>query len=114
VVSSETMSERGAGDVAEVTKSLPGVSIATDGKTVVVRGLGDRYSKTVLNGASVPSLDPEKNAVQLDLFPTNIVDQVEVFKTFSPDLPGDFSGGLINIITKDFPEALKVRFWEQS
>jgi TonB-dependent receptor len=64
--------------------------------------LGDRYSKSILNGLDLPGLDPEKNAVQLDLFPTNILDNIVVYKTFTPNLPGDFVGGLVDIATKDF------------
>jgi len=73
------------------------------GKYIYVRGLGDRYSKTTLNGANIPGLDPNKNTVQMDLFPTNLIDNILVYKTFSPNLPGDFTGGYVDIATKDFP-----------
>ena len=75
-----------------------------------MRGLGDRYSKTALNGIEVPSLDPDKNAVQMDMLPTNLIDNIQVVKSFSPDLPGSFSGGYVNLVTKDFPDELSVRF----
>ncbi|OIP00256.1 MAG: hypothetical protein AUJ97_07995, partial [Bacteroidetes bacterium CG2_30_32_10] len=52
----------------------------------------------------IPGLDPDKNAVQVDIFSTNVIDNIIVYKTFSPDLPGDFTGGMVNIVTKDFPE----------
>src|SRR5690606_3646027 len=74
-----------------------------------VRGLGDRYSKTVLNGTEIPGLDPDKNSVQFDLFPTHIIENILVSKTFMPNLPGDFSGGLVNIKTREFPERRQFR-----
>ncbi|MCB0586803.1 MAG: TonB-dependent receptor, partial [Phaeodactylibacter sp.] len=64
----------------------------------------DRYSKTTLNGANIPGLDPDRNTVQMDLFPTNLLDNIVVYKNFTPDLPGDFTGGLVDVATKDFPE----------
>ena len=84
-------------------RRVPGVSVQ-DGKYVYIRGLGDRYSKTTLNGANIPGLDPDRNTVQMDLFPTNLLDNIVVYKNFTPDLPGDFTGGLVDVATKDFPE----------
>jgi len=101
-ISAEQISRQSESNAAGALKRVTGVSVE-GGKYVFVRGLGDRYSKTVLNGSVVPSLDPERNSVQMDMFPTNIINNVQVFKTFSPELPGDFAGGLINIETKDFP-----------
>ena len=80
---------------------MPGVSIQ-NGKFVYVRGLGDRYSKTLLGGLEVPGLDPDKNTLQLDVFPTNILDNIIISKSASADLPADFSGGIVNIVLKDF------------
>jgi hypothetical protein len=54
--------------------------------------LGDRYSKTTLNGMAIPGLDPDVNAVQIDIFPTAVLENVAVYKTFTPDLYGDFTG----------------------
>ena len=73
------------------------------GKFVYVRGLGDRYSKSILNGVDIPGLDPDRNTIQMDLFPTNLLSNVLVIKSARADLPADFTGGVINIITKDFP-----------
>lgn len=84
-------------------RRVTGVSLE-GGKNVVVRGLGDRYTKIILNSVEIPGLDPDRNSVQMDIFPTNIIDNVVVYKTFSPNLPGDFSGGIVDIVTKDFPE----------
>lgn len=102
-VTTQAIKRAGDGDVGAAIKRVTGVSVEA-GKYVVVRGLADRYSKTVLNGLEIPGLDPDKNSVQLDLFPTNLVDNIIVYKSFTPDLPGDFSGGMVNIETKEFPE----------
>ena len=108
-ISSQQIKRMGDSDAAGAIKRVTGVTVE-GGKYVTVRGLGDRYSKTLLNGADIPSLDPEKNAVQLDLFPTNLIDNMLVYKTFTPDLPADFTGGLIDLHTKDFPDKLTVQF----
>jgi hypothetical protein len=65
--------------------------------------LGDRYSKSILNGLDIPGLDPDRNTIQMDLFPTNMLSNVLVIKSARADLPADFTGGVIDIITKDFP-----------
>jgi len=101
-ISAQSIAKTGDSDVAAVVKRIAGVTVE-GGKYVFVRGLGDRYSKSILNGLEIPGLDPEKNSVQLDIFPSNLIDNIVVYKTFSPDLPGDFTGGLVDVITKDFP-----------
>ncbi len=102
-ISTQSMRRTGDSDVGAAIKRVTGVSVE-DGKYVIVRGLADRYSKTTLNGLEIPGLDPDKNSVQLDIFPTSIVDNIMVHKSFTPDLPADFAGGIVNIVTKDFPE----------
>ena len=102
-VSTQAIKRAGDSDVGAAVKRVTGVSVE-DGKHVIVRGLGDRYSKTQLNGLDVPGLDPDRNSVQLDIFPTNLVDNIIVYKSFTPDLPGDFTGGMVDIVTKDFPQ----------
>ncbi len=102
-ISAQTFSRTGDGNAAAAIKRVPGVSIE-GGKHVFVRGLGDRYTKTLLNGMGIPGLDPDKNSVQMDIFPTNLLDNIVVYKTFTPDLPGDFTGGTVDVSTKDFPE----------
>jgi len=111
-ISSQEMTKTGASDAAGALKKVTGVSVQ-GGKYVYVRGLSDRYSKTILNGADIPGLDPERNTVQMDLFPTVILDNMLVYKAFSPDLPGDFTGGLIDIKTKDFPDKYTFSFSAQ-
>lgn len=107
--SSEQMQKTGDGDAGEVIKRVTGVSVE-GGKYVYVRGLGDRYTKTILNGMVIPGLDPDRNTIQMDIFPTNLIDNITVYKTFTPELPGDYTGGLVNIITKDFPSQKSLMF----
>ncbi|HOX77610.1 MAG TPA: TonB-dependent receptor [Bacteroidales bacterium] len=96
----------GDSDAAASMKRVTGVSVE-GGKYVYVRGLGDRYTKTILNGVDIPGLDPDRNTIQMDIFPTNIIDNIIVHKSFSADLPADFTGGVIDIAIKDFPEERK-------
>lgn len=101
-ISAETFTKIGASKAASAVKSVPGVSVV-GGKYVYVRGLGDRYTKSILNGVDIPGLDPDRNTIQMDIFPTNILDNIQVVKTFTADFPADFTGGVVNIVTKDFP-----------
>jgi len=102
-ISSSNFRKIGDSDAASSIKRVPGVSVE-GGKYVFVRGLGDRYTKTILNGMDIPGLDPDRNTLQMDIFPTNIIDNIIVYKTFAAELPADFTGGIIDIATKDFPE----------
>uniref|UniRef100_UPI004047ED2A TonB-dependent receptor domain-containing protein n=1 Tax=Algoriphagus sp. TaxID=1872435 RepID=UPI004047ED2A len=102
-ISSSTFRQIGDGDAASAVKRVTGVSIE-GGKYVYVRGLGDRYTKTVLNGVDIPGLDPDRNTIQMDIFPTNVIDNIVVSKSFTAELPADFTGGVVDIETKDFPE----------
>ncbi len=108
-ISAEAIAQSGAGDAAEAVKQITGASVV-DGKYVYVRGLGDRYTSTQLNGAKIPSADPYRRSGSIDLVPTNLIDNIVTVKSFTPDKPGDFSGGTVDIKTKDFPEKLKVEF----
>lgn len=101
-MSSQTFSKLGDSNLAGAIKRVTGVSVE-GGKYVYVRGLGDRYTKTTLNGMNIPGLDPDRNSVQIDIFPTAILDNIMVYKTFTPDLYADFTGGVVDINTKDFP-----------
>lgn len=101
-ISAQTFSKIGASNSASAVKSVPGVSVQ-GGKYVYVRGLGDRYTKSILNGIDIPGLDPDRNTIQMDIFPTNILDNIQVVKSFTADYPADFTGGVVNIITRDFP-----------
>lgn len=103
-ISSSRMQLTGDATAVEAAKRVTGVSIE-GGKYVYVRGLGDRYSKTTLNGVDIPGLDPDRNTLQMDIFPTNLIDNIMVSKNFTADMPADFTGGLLNVETKAFPES---------
>jgi len=90
------------GDAAQAVQRVSGVTVR-DGKYVFVRGLGERYTTTSLNGARVPSPEPEKKEVPLDLFPSGLLEAITTSKTFTPDQPGDFSGAAVNLKTRSFP-----------
>lgn len=103
VISAQEMRRLGAGNVASALTKVTGTTVV-DGKYVYVRGLGDRYSATTVNGLRLPSTDPYRNSAQLDIIPTNLLDNIVASKTFTPDLPGDFTGGSVNIDLKALPE----------
>jgi TonB-dependent receptor len=100
----QTFRKTGDRDLASAIRRVTGVSVQS-GKFVYVRGLGDRYTRTTLNGMTIPGLDPDRNDVQIDIFPTSILENVIVYKTFSPNLPGDFTGGIVDVEMKNFPES---------
>ncbi|MDG1434266.1 MAG: TonB-dependent receptor [Saprospiraceae bacterium] len=101
-ISQGEMAKLNISSADQAVAKVVGVSIA-DG-SVVVRGLGDRYSTAQLNGASIPSANPYKNSVNLDLIPAGLLSNIITSKTFTPDQPGTFTGGNVNIETKSFPE----------
>ncbi len=108
-LSIESIKKSGASSIASAIKSVPGVSVQ-EGKYVFVRGLGDRYTKSILNGMDIPGLDPDKNTIQMDIFPTNILENIIIVKSASAELPADFTGGVVDIITKDFPSKKQIQF----
>jgi hypothetical protein len=89
-------------NTGEVLKRVSGTSIQ-DGKFVVVRGLSDRYNSAVINNALLPSTEPDKKAFSFDVIPSSLIDNIIINKTATPELPGEFAGGLIQINTKDVP-----------
>ncbi|MFP5470128.1 MAG: TonB-dependent receptor domain-containing protein [Bacteroidia bacterium] len=105
-ISASNFKKIGDSDAASAMKRVSGVSV-NGGKYVYVRGLGDRYNKTTLNGVDIPGLDPDRNALQMDIFPTNVIDNIIVNKSFIAELPADFTGGVIDINIKDFPDTKK-------
>lgn len=102
-ISAEGLSRVGAGNVADAMRQVTGASVV-GGKYIYVRGLGERYSSAQLNGVELPSADPDKKAFQMDLLPSNVLENVVTLKSFTPDRPGNFSGGIVDVGTKDFPE----------
>ena len=102
-ISSSKMKLTGDATAVQAVKRVTGVSVE-GGKYVYVRGLGDRYTKTTLNGLELPGLDPDRNTIQMDIFPSGLIDNMMVSKNFSAEMPADFTGGMLNIETKGFPE----------
>lgn len=102
-IGSEQFSRLAVGNAAEAMTKVTGASLV-DGKYVMIRGLGDRYSNTLLNGVAVPTADPDKRAVQMDQFPADLLESIVTTKSFTPDQPGAFSGGSVNLKTKSFPD----------
>jgi len=101
-ITAEEISRGPDGDAAAAVQRVSGVTVQ-DGKFVQVRGLGERYTTTSLNGARIPSSEPERKVVPLDLYPAGLLAGIATAKTFTPDLPGDFSGADVDIRTKEFP-----------
>lgn len=102
-ISAAKFRQIGDSDASEAVKRVTGVSVE-GGKYVFVRGLGDRYTKTTLNSVDIPGLDPDRNSIQIDIFPTNLIDNMMVLKSSVAEMPADFTGGVVNIETKDFPD----------
>ena len=89
-------------NAAEAAQRVVGATIV-GGRFVFVRGLGERYTNALLNGAPLPSTEPDRNTVPLDLFPSLVLDSLTITKQFLPDMPADFAGGSVRITTRDFP-----------
>ncbi|HEY8549262.1 MAG TPA: carboxypeptidase-like regulatory domain-containing protein, partial [Vicinamibacterales bacterium] len=98
----QEMRRNGDSDAASAVQRVTGLSLV-DGQFVFVRGLGERYSNTTLGGAVIPTTEPDRKVVPLDLFPTALVDSVQVAKTYSPDKPAEFAGGLVQIVPLKLP-----------
>lgn len=101
-VTADQITRSSDADAAQAVRRVSGVTVQ-DGKYVFVRGLGERYTTASLNGARIPSPEPEKKVVPLDLFPSALLQSITTSKSFTPDQPGDFSGAQVNIKTREFP-----------
>ena len=102
ILGAEQISRTGDSDAAAALRRVTGLTLV-DGKFIYVRGLGERYSSTQLNGASVPSPDPTRNVIPLDMFPASIIESMSVQKSYSPDMPANFGGGNVDIRTVSIP-----------
>lgn len=102
VLSAADIARTGDGDIAGALGRVTGLSVVGNG-FVYVRGLGDRYSLALLNGSPLPSPEPLKRVVPLDIFPTSILASSLVQKSYSVNYPGEFGGGVINLTTKAIP-----------
>lgn len=98
---SEQMSQSGASDAGSAARNVAGVSL--EGANLNIRGLGGAYTLVLLNGVQLPSTDPDSPSVDLDLFPTSVIDNLFVSKAFLPNLPANFAGGVLDIRTVRFP-----------
>jgi hypothetical protein len=108
-ITSEQISRSPDGDAGAAMQRVSGVTVQ-DGKYVFVRGLGERYTTTSLNGARIPSPEPERKVVPLDMFPAGLLETITTSKTFTPDQSGDFSGAQVDIRTREFPAARQVTY----
>jgi len=103
VMSAEQMSRSGDSTAASSLRRVTGLTLV-DGKFVYVRGLGERYSSTLFNGISLPSPDPTRRVIPLDIFPVQILESLVIQKSYSPDRPGEFGGGTVALNTKTLPD----------
>jgi TonB-dependent receptor len=108
-VSAEQIARSPDSDAGQAVQRVSGVTVQ-DGKYVFVRGLGERYTTTTLNGSRIPSPEPERKVVPLDLFPSALLEGITTSKTFTPDQPGDFSGAEVNLKTREFPAERVISF----
>lgn len=107
-ISSEEIRRTPDSSAASVVERLTGVTLVGD-KYVFVRGLGERYSGTTINGSTLPTTETEKRVVPLDLFPAKLLDSVNVVKTYTPDKPGDFGSGVVEMTTVQFPQTSSLK-----
>ncbi len=108
-ISAQEMSRFAVSNAASAMGKVTGASVK-GGKYIFIRGLGDRYSLSQLNGLVIPSTDPYRNSAQLDLVPANLLENIITSKTFTPDQPGNFTGGNVNLQTKSIPESFFLTF----
>jgi hypothetical protein len=104
----QEMSANGDGNAASAMSRVTGLSVVDD--FVFVRGLGERYSNTTLNGAVIPTTEPDRKVVGLDLFPSGLIDSVQVSKSYTPDRSAEFAGGLVEIQPLKFPTGPTIDF----
>src|SRR6187549_100012 len=102
VISAEAIRRSPDRNTGEVLKRVPGTSIQ-EGKYLVVRGLADRYNQAMLNGILLSSTEPDRKTFSFDILPSTMIDNIIINKSFIPELPGEWAGGLIQVNTKDVP-----------
>lgn len=101
-IGAQELSRKGVSDVATAVTKTTGITKEEGTGTIFVRGLGDRYNSTTMNGLPVPSNNPEKKNINLEIFSTDIVEYVSIDKVYSSKLYGDFAGGNVDIASKDY------------
>jgi len=107
---SEELRKSGDSNASEALKRVTGVSIVEGNNDVVIRGLGDRYSQARINSLTMPSTDPDKRNLPLNLFPAKIIEKIDVYKSYHPKLPGNFAGGSVDVVTKSYPDEFTIKF----
>ncbi|SDC66012.1 TonB-dependent receptor [Williamwhitmania taraxaci] len=108
-ISSQQITKTQDKDASEVVRRIPGISII-DGKFIVIRGLSQRYNNVWLNGSAVPSSEADSRAFSFDMIPSSQLDNITVLKSPAPEFPADFSGGFVEIVTKDVAESNSLEF----
>ena len=108
-IGAKQLAASGASDVADGLKKVPGLSIQGS-KFLVVRGLSERYNNSTLNGFSVASPNPDKRVLPYDIFPTSVIENLTVSKSFSPEFYANFSGASVDIVTRDYPNEKTITF----
>ncbi|OQP44600.1 hypothetical protein A4H97_09535 [Niastella yeongjuensis] len=101
-ISAEQIRATPDNNTAQVLKRVSGITVQND-KFVTIRGVSDRYNNVLINGASLPSTEPNRRNFSFDIVPSALLDNVVVNKTATPDLPGEFTGGLVQVNTRDVP-----------
>jgi TonB-dependent receptor len=109
LLGADSIARLGDSTVGAALRRIPGLTLVQD-KFVYIRGLGERYTQTTLNGAQIPSPDLTRNVIPLDVFPTSIVQTLRVQKSYSPDVSANFGGGAVDIRTKGIPDSFSTRF----
>ncbi|WP_029270649.1 TonB-dependent receptor [Flavobacterium sp. KJJ] len=104
-IGAQEMSRKGVSDVEEGLTKVTGIT-KVGSRGLFVRGLEDRYNNLLINDLAVPSNSPFSKIVPLDLFPTNIIGVIDVYKTFNPNIYGDFAGGTFNIQTSKVSKSI--------
>ena len=102
-ISADAIKRTPDNNASDVMKRISGASIQ-ENKFAVIRGLNDRYNLAFINGAPLPSTESDRKAFSFDLFPSNMLDNLVIYKTATPDMPAEFAGGIIQISTKEIPE----------
>lgn len=101
-ISSEVIRKSPDRNASDVLRRVSGTSVQ-DNKFVIIRGLSERYNSSLLNNSVLPSTEPDKKAFSFDILPSSLIDNVTIYKSPTPDLPGDFAGGAVKVSTKDYP-----------
>lgn len=108
-VSADLMKQAGVGNAVDALSLVSGTTVQ-EGKYAVVRGLPDRYVSSQMNGVRLPTADIDKRAVELDQFPSEVIDSIQVSKTFTPDQQGDASGGAVDVVLRGIPDETSLSF----